>query len=573
MTTESKTNLIRKYSIKNALDYGKANSSSVLGKVLSKIKMQKKELQGLKKEVENIVNEVNKLSKEDLKKEYGKYEAEFEEEYEKKLEVTAKPRMQLEGAVAGSFATRFAPEPNGYLHIGSAKAVFLAKEFAKIYKGKLFLYFDDTNPEKETKEFVDYIKADLDWLGVKFDKEYYASDNLEKIYEYAKKLIGKNKAYVCMCKQETIKDDRFKGIECAHRKQHYEENIALFEGMLEGKYAEETTIVRYKGDMKSQNTVLRDPTLLRIKKHKHYRQGSKYIVWPTYDFNTPINDSINGVTDAIRTKEYELRDALYRGLLEDLDLRVPRVHYDARLTIKDNITHKRDLNRLIKEGLLKGFDDPRLVTLSALRIRGIQPEAIREFVLSSGMSKYDTKIDISYLLAVNKRIIDPMAKRLFYVKNPVKIKVGGAKDTEVSIKLHPTNDLGVREYNLGDTFYISDDDASVLKNNDTVRLKELFTIRIKKKSEDLINAELDQSDSEKKVQWVSDNNYIRCSILIPGNPIDKNGNFDKESLKTSSGYIEKYATNLKAQEIVQLERFCFSILHNKEKMEFIFISK
>ncbi len=567
--SKEKIEEIRKYAIKNAMDYGKAKADNVIGKVIRSV--QKEDVAELTSTIQKIVKEVNALTKDQLAKEYKKYEKEFDAQYERKAEETSKPKMELDGATKGNFATRFAPEPSGYMHIGHAKAAFLAQEFSNIYQGKLFLYFDDTNPEKERQEFVDAIKKDVAWLGLKPEKEYYASDNLNVIYDCARKLIKSGKAYACECTNEETKRYRFDGKECKHRNSKNEENLEKFEMMLAKKYPEEKISIRIKGDMKSQNTALRDPTILRVKKDAHYRQGTKYVVWPTYDFNTPINDSINGITDAIRSKEYELRGALYDMVLDYLGMRKPRVHLEARLSIKGNITQKRELNKLIKEGLIKGYDDPRLVTISALRRRGIQPGAIREFVLSFGMSKVESVVSMQPLLAYNKKIIDKSAKRLYYVPGPVDIEIPN-ETLNASIRLHPSENMGSREYSVTKRIYISGDDASGLKDNEIINLKELVNLQVKKGKDSLIGKVV-KTKSDKRFQWVSEGNYTKCSILVPGEVIDEKGNFRKDSLQVNEGYIENHATTLKKGEIVQLERFGFCILDDKKNMQFIFISK
>jgi glutamyl-tRNA synthetase len=560
---------IRKYAIKNAIDYGKAQPANVIGKAIRSV--PKEQIPELKSEVEKIVNEVNSLSKTQLEKEYKTYEKEFDAQYEKKVEETSKPRMILEGATKGDFATRFAPEPSGYMHIGHASAAFLAQEFSKIYDGKLLLYFDDTNPEKETQEFVDSCKNDLQWLGIKFDREYYASDNMQSIYDCARKLLKSGKAYACECSLEEIKKDRFEGKECKHRNSKSEENLKKFELMLQNKYDDGKIIIRIKGDMKSQNTALRDPTIMRIKKQSHYRQGTKYVVWPTYDFNTPINDSMNGVTDAIRTKEYVLRGPLYDMVLDYLGMRKPRVHLHARIQIKGQPRSKRWIRKLISEGYVKGYDDPRLVTIVALRRRGIQPEAIREFVLGFGMSNADTVVDIAPLLFHNRKIIEKKAKHLYYVPAPVDIELDLEKPFKTSIKLHPSENLGTRDYTVTKKIYISGEDAADIKDKEVISLKDLFNLKIKK--DDPLTGKVVSTKSEKRLQWVSDGNFIKCNILVPGEIVDEEGNFKKDSLRVNEGYIESYATNLKEKEIVQLERFGFCILDDKKKAQFILISK
>ncbi|MEM0150046.1 MAG: glutamate--tRNA ligase family protein, partial [Candidatus Micrarchaeaceae archaeon] len=315
--SESIRETIMKYAVKNAVDYGKASVSSVLGKALSKMQgSEKADIKSIKEEVTKIVDQVNAMTPAELNAAYAGYGNEFKIEEKAKEKLTSKPSMILKGAVHGAFATRYAPEPNGFMHIGNAKAAILAEEFSKIYEGKIFLYFDDTNPEKEKQQFVDAMKVDTSWLGINFAGEYYASDSIEEVYKYAELAVRNGAAYVCTCTPEQIKENRFAMRECQHRSQSADENIALFKKMLNNEYEEGGAVLRFKGDMHSQNTAMRDPTIMRIKKSKHYRQGSKYVVWPTYDFNTPIQDSIHGITDAIRSKEYELRNELYYSVLD-----------------------------------------------------------------------------------------------------------------------------------------------------------------------------------------------------------------------------------------------------------------
>ncbi len=569
MLSKSTITDIKKYAIKNAMDYGKAKAENVIGKVIRSV--PKENVAELKLEVDRVVKEVNSLSKSDLEKEYSLYEKEFDEQHERKVEETSKPRMELEGAVRGDFAARFAPEPSGYMHIGHANAAFLAQEFSKIYDGKLFLYFDDTNPEKEKQEFVDSYKKDLAWLGIKFEKEYYASDNIDKMYDCARQLINSGKAYACDCAGEEIKKNRFDGKECKHRSANPEENLKKFEMMVANKYDEEKIVIRIKGDMKSQNTAMRDPTIIRVKKDRHYRQGTKYVAWPTYDFNTPINDSMNGITDAIRTKEYELRGELYEMVLDYLKMRKPRMHLHARLTIKGQPKQKREIRKLIDDGYIKGYDDPRLVTIAALRRRGIQPEAIKEFVLSFGMSKVDSIVDIGPMFSYNKKLVDESAKRLYYVPAPVDVALELEAPFTATIPLHPSKDLGSREYTVTKKVYISGGDASELKDNDVINLKGLFNLQVKNGEDSLVGKVVDTRTS-KRFQWVSDGNYTKCKILVPGAVVDEKGNFKRDSLQVNEGYIESYATNLKEREIVQLERFGFCVLDDKSEMKFIFIS-
>jgi len=559
---------IRKYSVKNALEYGKANEKSVFGKIISEFPQTKSEMKELMAEIAKITGEVNSLDRQSLQNEFE----EHREEFEKAQQIKAKesvPKFVLEGAIKGNFATRYAPAPNGYMHIGHAKAALMASEFAKIYEGKIFLYFDDTNPEKDKQEYVDAMKEDLAWMGIHFDEEYYASDNVELVYRHARDLIGNGNAYACECDAELVSKNRFAGIECAHRSRTSGENLGIFEDMLEGKYAEGKVAIRFRGEMKSQNTALRDPVILRIKKEMHYRQGEKYILWPTYDLNTPIMDSLHKVTDVIRSKEFELRDELARMILRALKLGAPRIHSESRLVITDNITHKRELNKLIAEGELWGYDDPRLVTISALRRRGIVPEAIRKFVLRSGMSKTDGKIDISMLLDENRKAVDKTAKRLFFVEDPVRVKVEGGRKTDVKMNLLPENEAEFREYTVGDVIYIGRKDAGMLALGDKIRFKDLFNVEVSNLKGDITCKFIggDQKGT-KAIQWVSEGNYIAAKLVIPGKLLI-NGEFNKDSLTQISGFAEGYAEKINQGEIVQFERIGFFRLDDKKQMLFI----
>ena len=572
---------IHKYAIKNAYEYGKARVESVLSKVLSIMPEAKADMAALRKAVEEVVDKVNRMDAEWVKREYEAYADEFVEEKAEKDE-NSKPKFILEGAEEGNFVTRFPPEPSGYLHIGHAKVAFLEQKFSEVYRGKLNLYFDDTNPEKEKQEYVDAIKEDLAWLGIKFDSEYYASDSIPKVYGYAKKLILEGKAYACSCDHETIKKNRFNGVECEHRNSDVDTNARKFDDMLEGKYDENEMIIRFKGDMKADNTTLRDPTILRVKRAVHCRQGDKYIVWPTYHFNTPVMDSLHGITDVIRDENYELSNALYYSILETVGLKAPRMHLEARLNIKNNITSKRTVQKLIKEGKLHGYDDPRLVTLSALRNRGVQPKAIKDFVLRFGMSRVSSTVDISLLLSENKKDIDSTAKRLFYVDNPVELSISNFAalgKSSISIPLHPTNKaLGQREVALSDKLFIRKDDYAELLDKGGLILKGFATLKPVDQegaAEDAARAVIESSIDKRyaAVQWIS-GNPAKVRVLMPLPPLREDGEFDTDSLRVEEGYAEAYVNNLKDGEVIQFERFGFCSKHSDENgAYFIFLSK
>ena len=566
MLNSQEKNEIKKIIIKNALDYGKARKETAINKILSKFPELRRDIKTLSSYIEMVVVDINLLSDTQLKEEASKFSEEYKLEEEARLEKTARPHFFLEGATVSNFMTRFPPEPNGPMQIGHAKVAFTEKEFADMYNGKLALYFDDTNPDTEKQEFVDMMKRDLEWLGIAYDLEYYASDNIRLMYELAEKLIAKDKAYVCSCSPEDVKKSRVSGIDCKHKKQKTYENISLWKEMLSSQNSQES-ILRLNYDLKSLNTAMRDPTLFRIKNNKHYRQGTKYQIWPTYAFNTPIIDSIKGITDVIRSKEFELLDELYFYILDSLEMRKPRIHSISRLEIRDNLTSKRKINELMKEGLLWGYDDPRLVTIAGLRRRGVMPKAIKEFSMRFGMSKTESIVDINILLSENKKIIDSHSKRLFYVEKPFKITVNGIPEEkkQIKIKLHPTTELGYRNYLLTNVFFINAYDANNLSINGDLKLKDAFDIKI----ENIENREATaryidkQTHPSLKVQWVNEGNLMKCNIYEIGNLLDGDL-FNNNSMILKEGYIENYAESMNLGETAQFERVGFFKLDKKE---------
>jgi glutamyl-tRNA synthetase len=435
------------------------------------------------------------------------------------------------------------------------------------------LYFDDTNPDLEKQEFVDAFHEDLKWLGIKFDGEYYASDHIPLLYGYAERAIGKGKAYVCTCDGERIKRHRFSGTGCEHKSQSAEKNAELWKMVLDGNFESGKAVLRLNSDMKALNTTMRDPTLFRIKHATHYRQGDKYFVWPTYDFCTSIVDSINGVTDVLRDKNYEMRNELYFAVLDALELRKPRITSFSRLTISNNVTSKRNVRALIAEHKIDGWDDPRLVTIRALRRRGITLQAIREFALSSGMGKAESTVPIEALLRINRKMLDPVAKRLFFIENPVELKVSGlsAKESTVSMKLHPTENIGYREYSADGVLCIGSDDANRLNEGDIVRLKDAFNIKIVKTGKAISASYAGQEQagpSTAKLRWMPKSGMVKCELWDVGELLVGEA-FNKDSIKKRQGYAEGHASKLGDNDIVQFESCGLYKLDDRKAMRFL----
>ena len=557
--------IIRKYALKNAYDYGQASPGAVAGKVVAEFPEAKSNMKEVMQKINKIVDEINKMKKPEIEKELAKYS--FEKKEEKKKTII------LPDAAEGAVVTRFPPEPNGYPHIGHAKAVFLDYESAKSYNGKMLLRFDDTNPKKEKQEYVDAIKESLRWLGIEWEKETYTSDYITILYGFAEKLISLGKAYVCLCEQDEIKENRRRMKECAHRKQSVQKNIELWTEMLAGKFEEGEAILRYKGDMGAENTVMRDPTLFRIIKWQHYRQKNKYAVWPSYDFEAPILDSIEGVTHAMRSKEYELREAIYYAILDDLGLRKPILIHFARLSIKNAPISKRLLTPLVLEKKVLGWDDPRLPTLAGLRKRGILPEAIKNFVLRFGLGKAESEPGWEILLSENRKLLDPSAKRFFFVKNPVLLEVENSKPQTILLKEHPNLEKRTRVFNVSSQFYIQHDDAKNIKIGEKIRLKDLFNIEVLEKTKEKLKAKVVETNEmpRLKIQWLPKAEVFPCRVFVPGDLLTEDGKYNKNSLKVDEGYCEKNVEVLSVGDIVQFERYGFCRLDKKQKeMEFIY---
>lgn len=564
--------LIRKFALKNALDYGKAQEGAVISKLISADPSLKKDMRAVAEEVKSAVSEINKMKKEQLEKEFSRYEEEFKAADEEKAERSAKHSFHVEGAENGKFVTRFPPEPGGYMHLGHAKPLFIEDELRRIYGGKFMLYFDDTNAENEKQEFVDAFHSDLKWLNVKFDGEYYASDNLRMLYEYAEKAISKGKAYVCLCDGDTVKEGRASGVGCEHKKQSAKQNMELWKKMLADGFKDNEAILRLNSEMDAVNTTMRDPTLFRIKHTPHYRQGKKYWVWPTYDFCTPIMDSVKGITDALRSKEYELRDELYFAVLDMLELRKPRITSFSRLEIANNMTSKRKIRELIASGQIKGYDDPRLVTIIALRKRGIRPEAIREFALSFGMGKSESTGSLDTMLAMNRRIVDSEAARLCFMEDPVQMEIEGADkiDGEIKVRLNASEGSGYRSYKPGTALFINATDAKRFKKGDSLRLKDAFNVRIESIQKNKIKATYIGSEpiSAPRVQWTG--SMQSCELVQIGQLL-VNDQFNKESITTVKGYTDGYVNDMEEGSYVQFDKVGYYKLDKKQGNLFISI--
>ena len=340
-----------------------------------------------------------------------------------------------EGKIDG-IITRFPPEPNGYLHIGHAKSLCINFGMKEKYHGKCNLRYDDTNPSKEDIEYVNSIKEDIKWLGFEWDKELYASDYFDRMYECALGLIKKGLAYVCDYSAEEIKATRGTltepGKESPWRNRSIEENLRLFEEMKEGKYADGSKVLRAKIDMASPNINMRDPVIYRVLRATHHRTGDKWCIYPMYDFAHPLEDAFEGITHSICTLEFEDHRPLYDWVKYNCGFGdFPRQIEFARLGMTRTIMSKRYLKKLVDEGKVSGWSDPRMPTLSGMRERGYPPEAIKRFCQEIGVSKSQSEVDVSMLEHFVRDYLNMNADRMMVVKDPVKLIVANAEEDEV----------------------------------------------------------------------------------------------------------------------------------------------
>ncbi len=388
--------------------------------------------------------------------------------------------------------TRFPPEPNGYLHIGHAKSMFVNFGIALKYNGSCNLFFDDTNPAKEKTEFVEAIKNDIRWLGYSWDKEVYASDFFEVIYHYAEQLIREGKAFVCDLSAEQIKETRGTlteaGTESPYRTRTPEENLRLFREMRDGKYKDGEKCLRAKIDMSSPNLNLRDPVIYRILNATHHRTGDKWCIYPMYDYAHPICDALQGVTHSLCTLEFEDHRPLYDWVGVNLGFAPkPRQIEFARLNVTNLVMSKRYLKKLVEDGSVHGWDDPRMPTLAGLRNRGIPAAAVRDFCERAGVAKANSECEICYFEAVVREYLNAHAPRAMAVVEPLKLTITnyeGSEETDFEINQLDAN-AGTRKITFGKTLYIEKNDFSLdpppkyfrLKIGGYVRLKNAYIVR------------------------------------------------------------------------------------------------
>ena len=367
--------------------------------------------------------------------------------------------------------TRFPPEPNGYLHIGHAKSILLNAGLAKKYNGRWNLRFDDTNPTKEKTEFVQSIQEDVEWLtGEKKQEIFYASNYFDQMYESAVKLIKKGKAYVCELTPEQIREYRGTltepGKNSPYRDRDIEENLRLFEEMKDGKYPDGSMVLRAKIDMASPNINMRDPILYRVARMTHHNTGDKWCVYPMYDFAHPIEDAIEGVTHSICTLEFEDHRPLYDWVLRELEWENPPKQIEfSKLYLQNVVTGKRYIKKLVEDGIVDGWDDPRLVSIAALRRRGFTPESLKKFMELCGVSKSQSSVDYAMLEYCIREDLKLKRSRMMAVLDPIKLVITNYPEGQIEyldvVNNQENDQLGTRKVPFGRELYIEREDFKI----------------------------------------------------------------------------------------------------------------
>ncbi len=519
--------LVLGYVLQNAVFYsGKANPGAVLGKILGANPDLRQKAGEVRKEIVSAVNDVNAMSLDEQKRMLkGKSPKML-----KKEEKVKEGLPDIPGVVMGKFVTRFAPSPTGPLNLGQLlRAAMLPSMYAKKYDGKFILRIEDTDVKNIHRDFYGMVMEDLLSTGVKWDKMVKESDSMEMYYSHAEELIKKGKAYVCRCPAEEFRKAKIAKRDCKCRKVN---GPGMWKDMLAGKYREGEAIVRMKTSMTHPNPAMRDPPMLRVAAGRHPLTGTKYKVWPLYNFACALEDHHLGITHVFRGKEHEHNTSVQKLFYDAFGWKEPAVVNFGMVYLPGTKIHTRDMKEWIEEGKVDGWDDPRLPTVRALLRRGFQPEALRKFAEDVGMTKNDIRIGWENIEGINRKIIDPLSNRFMVVTEPAKIAIKGAPVIrEAREVLHP--DFPKRG-NKGlpvdlQEVYISGHDFRHLKGR-TVRLKGLGNVKLDRTAQYTDNAIVQNMP---KIQWVS-NPHVSVSLMTPEGPKKCLGEINLNKLKTGT---------------------------------------
>ncbi|PVX25320.1 MAG: glutamate--tRNA ligase [Candidatus Bathyarchaeum sp.] len=553
--------LINKIVLLNAIRYeGKATPKPIFSKLLGEHPQFRKNVKDVAPIINEIVQEINKLPLDEQKQIV--LEKWPEELVEEKAEETKQLPPLPNAKNYDRVVTRFSPNPDFVLHLGSARAILLSYDYAKMYNGSFILRFEDTDSKtkKPKLEFYKAVREDLEWLGCKWDAEFIQSDRLPIYYEHAEEIIKAGNAYVCTCEREVFQEKSRSGKSCPCRSLSADKNLVRWKHMLDGGYNEGEAVVRVKTDLGHPNPAVRDWPALRIvdtEKYPHPRVGNKYCVWPLYNFSTGIDDHLMDITHIIRGKEHLTNQARQEYMYKHFGWKYPETIHYGRLKITGASLSKSEIVKGMNSGLYKSWDDPRLATLAALRKRGITAESIHSLIVDVGPKPQDVVLSWKNLYAHNRKQIDPKAKRYFFVQDPVKLVVADVPhEFTVQIPLHPDHPkMGARYFevkpeNEEAALLISKNDLETIKTKSAVRLMDLFNFKVKTVKDVIRATFLGESYEEAKnlgaplIHWIPVNSGVPCEVVMPDASVAK-------------GVAEEACRKLKANDIIQFQRFGF----------------
>lgn len=544
-------NLILKHALKNAINYkGKASLGAVLGKVLAEKPELRKRIGDVKKEVEKIVLSVNALSLSEQEARLLEIAPELlqKEKAEVRLTLPNLPHSEKEKVVM-----RFEPSPTGALHIGHAITFLLNVEYCKKYNGKLFLRIADTNPAEIYEPAYRFIIEEAKWLSdwpfiVKFQ-----SDNIEKYYKIAEKLIKKGKAYVCTCSTENFRHLINKKKACSHRDLDVKSQLSNWKKMhSKTGFKSGEAVLRIKTRLDEKNPALRDWPAFRILDIRHPRKGDKFRVWPLMNFAVAVDDANQGITHVIRGKDHVVNTERQLWIFDYMNWKKPTYIHIGRINFRNMKLSSSNTREAIEKRKFSGWDDIRLPFISALKKRGIQREALASYVLEIGPSKVDKTLNLETFMNkiydYNRKILDPITKRFFFIPKPVRVKIRGAPSLKVKLPLHPEKNFGYRNFSTFDTFYLDKNDVEQIKKSKTGKVFRLMYLLNFTKEKDLRfhSLEMNPSLKAKLIHWLPADPKQVCKIkvLMP-------------SGKKIEGLAEAGVEKLKEGVVIQFERFGF----------------
>jgi glutamyl-tRNA synthetase len=556
---------IRKYALQNAVKYGKSPKKDVvLKRMLSEQPELRKDAKSLSIVVKEEIKRIDSMSEDERAEELAAIAPELLDELsaaekEPKRAETGLPELPL--ADGENVVMRFAPNPNGAATLGSARGIIINSEYARRYNGKFILRFDDTDPvlKRPLLAAYNWYLEDCAWLDTEPDDVVVASERIDLYYTYAKELIQKGAAYVCFCPAETFKLYKDNKQPCPHRTASVEETLENWEQMLSGVYEEKEAVLRIKTDIASPDPALRDWVAFRVLKRDHPRVGERYVVWPMLDFESAIEDHLLGLTHIIRGKDLMKSEQRQRFLYDYFGWEYPRTMLWGKIKIHEfGKFSTSELGKAIERGEYEGWDDPQLPTLRALRRRGFQPEAIRKFFISMGVTRNDIAVSMKNLYAENRKLVDDVSNRYFFVRNPVELRLEGVDSLVAHALKHPAR-KEYREIKTDNTVYLTDADFAKLTAGQKLRLKYLCTVNVES-TEPLMAKVIDRATEPTTdmpvIQWAPTDG-INVRVKRPDGIIDEG--IGEPLIATELG------------NVVQFERYGFVRIDsvNDEKAEVI----